>query len=328
MGKNVWILIDNRAGSNNQARGVAEALGWSVVEKNISYNKWSELPNIFLGASLRGIEPRSRELLKPPFPDLVIAASRRSAPIARWIKKKTFGQVKIVQIMHPGSCGLSDFDRVFVPDHDSAKKHSPNIYYITGCAHRVTPEALEEGRTKWSAEFANLPRPLTAVIVGGTYKGHKFTIKNAQEFGCEVRAYKEQIGGSILITDSRRTGSEAQEAIMQELSGIPTYSYLWDKDMGQNPYLGYLGCADDIIVTGDSVSMCCEACGTGKQVQIYSGSGWLDAKHRRFLNKLFYTQAAFPLGSEIPSGITYKPFNPAYQIAAEIKKLFPSEEDD
>ena len=328
MGKNVWILIDNRAGSNNQARGVAEALGWSVVEKNISYNKWSDLPNIFLGASLRGIEPRSRELLKPPFPDLVIAASRRSAPIARWIKKKTFGQVKIVQIMHPGSCGLRDFDRVFVPDHDSAKKHSPNIYYITGCAHRVTPEALEEGRTKWSAEFANLPRPLTAVIVGGTYKGHKFTIKNAREFGREVRAYKEKIGGSILITDSRRTGNEAQEAIMQELSDIPTYSYLWDKDMGQNPYLGYLGCADDLIVTGDSVSMCCEACGTGKQVQIYSGSGWLDAKHRRFLNKLFSTQAAFPLGSEIPSGITHKPFNPAYQIAAEIKKLFPSEEDD
>ena len=112
-------------------------------------------------------------------------------------------------------------------------------------------------------------------------------VKNAREFGREVRAYKEKIGGSILITDSRRTGNEAQEAIMQELSDIPTYSYLWDKDMGQNPYLGYLGCADDLIVTGDSVSMCCEACGTGKQVQIYSGSGWLDAKHRRFLNKLF-----------------------------------------
>ena len=326
MGKIVWILIDNRAGSNSQARGVAEALGWSVVEKNISYNKWSDLPNIFLGASLRGIEPRSRELLKPPFPDVVIAASRRSAPVARWIKKKTFGQVKIVQIMHPGSCGLGDFDRVFVPDHDSGKKHSSNIYYITGCAHRITPKTLAEGKAKWSDKFAHLPHPLTAVIVGGAYKGHDFTDDNAREFGREVRAYKDKIGGGVLITDSRRTGNSAQDVIMRELEGLPIYSYLWDKDMGENPYLGFLGCADDIIVTGDSVSMCCEACGTGKKVQIYSGKNWLDGKHQRFLQNLFSRQLAFPLGSEIPLGMEYQAYNPAQEIATEIKKLFPSED--
>ena len=50
MGKNVWILIDNRAGSNGQARGIAKALGWQTTEKNISYNGWANLPNLFLGA--------------------------------------------------------------------------------------------------------------------------------------------------------------------------------------------------------------------------------------------------------------------------------------
>lgn len=325
MGKNVWILIDNRAGSNGQARGIAKALGWQTTEKNISYNGWANLPNLFLGATLRGVEPRSRETLKPPFPDLVIAASRRSAPVARWIKKRTFGQVKIVQVMHPGSCGLKDFDRVFVSDHDDHKKHSPNIFYVTGCAHRITPETLAEGREKWEKEFAGLSRPLTAVIVGGTFKGHDFTVENAREFGRQVREYKEKIGGSILITDSRRTGIDAQEAIMQEIEGIPTYSYLWDKDLGQNPYLGFLGCADDLIVTGDSVSMCCEACGTGKKVQIYSGKKWLDAKHKRFLNKMFSRKLAFPLGTEIPEGTEFRAFNPASEIAAEIKKLFPAD---
>ena len=113
---------------------------------------------------------------------------------------------------------------------------------------------------------------------------------------------------------------------MRELDGVPQYSYLWDKDMGQNPYLGFLACADDIIVTGDSVSMCCEACGTGKKVQIYSGRNWLDGKHRRFLQNLFSRQLAFPLGSEVPEGVEYKSYNPAEEIAAEIKKLFPSED--
>lgn len=128
-----------------------------------------------------------------------------------------------------------------------------------------------------------------------------------------------------MITDSRRTGIDAQEAIMREIEGIPTYSYLWDKDLGQNPYLGFLGCADDLIVTGDSVSMCCEACGTGKKVQIYSGKKWLDAKHKRFLDKMFSRKLAFPLGAEISEGTEFRAFNPASEIAAEIKKLFPAD---
>ena len=154
MEKNVWILIDDRAGSNSQARGIAQALGWRTTEKNISYNRWANLPNIFLGATLRGIKPHSRENLQPPYPDLVIAASRRSAAVARWIKKQAPEQVKIVQVMHPGSCGLKDFDRVFVSEHDAHKKHSPNIFYITGCAHRITPESLREEREEWEKEFS------------------------------------------------------------------------------------------------------------------------------------------------------------------------------
>ena len=284
--KNVWILIDNRAGSNNQARGVADALGWNTTEKKISYNQWANLPNLFLGASLRGIDEHSKAILKPPFPDLVIAASRRAAPVARWIKKQSANQTKIIQIMHPGNVGLKDFDKVFVSAHDAHKKRSTNMYYVTGCAHRITNKTLAEGAEKWQNAFDNLPRPLTTVIVGGSYKGHEFSNENALAFGKQVRWYKETIGGSILITDSRRTGVIAQNIIMRELEGIPTYEYLWGKDEGQNPYIGFLACADDIIVTGDSVSMCCEACGIGKKVQIFCGKDWLDKKHRATSTKI------------------------------------------
>ena len=82
---------------------------------------------------------------------------------------------------------------------------------------------------------------------------------------------------------------------------------------------------NDLIVTGDSVSMCCEACGTGKKVQIYSGKKWLDAKHKRFLDKMFSRKLAFPLGAEISEGTEFRAFNPASEIAAEIKKLFPAD---
>lgn len=51
---------------------------------------------------------------------------------------------KLIQLMHPGKSGLKDFSLAAVPEHDQGKTPAPNIFYITGCPHRVTPEALAE----------------------------------------------------------------------------------------------------------------------------------------------------------------------------------------
>ena len=72
-----------------------------------------------------------------------------------------------------------------------------------------------------------------------------------------------QVSGSILITSSRRTGKEAEDIIMKKIGHIPAYTYLWGEKK-DNPIMGFYACADRIIVTGDSVSMACEACGLGK----------------------------------------------------------------
>ena len=63
----------------------------------------------------------------------------------------------------------------------------------------------------------------------------------------------------------------------------------------ENPYMGYLACADRIILTGDSVSMCSEACGTGSPVLIFEGNEWLTAKHLRFTKSLFDGGFAYPI---------------------------------
>lgn len=134
---------------------------------------------------------------------------------------------KLIQLMHPGKSGLKDFSLAAVPEHDRGKTPAPNIFYITGCPHRVTPEALAEAAGKWSETFASLPRPLTAVIVGGAIKNKPFTTENARRLGESIRKIKEQTGGSILITTSRRTGAEAENIIKKEIEGIPAYTYWW-----------------------------------------------------------------------------------------------------
>ena len=321
MEKKVWVLIDDRAGSNGQARGVAQALGWPSEEKTIVYNRWAALPNFIRGISLIGVDKDSRQQFKPPFPDLVISASRRTAPVALWIKKKSANKTKVVQLMHPGSFGLSLFDKVFVPEHDKGKKECENIFKIVGCAHRITPSRLKEAYEEWMPKFSNLPKPLTAVIVGGAIKGEPFRVENAEALAQQIKEYKRQKGGSILITTSRRTGELPQKRIMEILQSIPSHTYLWGQDKGDNPYLGYLACADDIVVTGDSVSMCCEACGTGKKVMIFKGENWLTPKHNRFVASLLGKKFAQELSSA-QDWSEYTAYDPSGVIAQEIKKLF------
>ena len=86
--------------------------------------------------------------------------------------------------------------------------------------------------------------------------------------------------------------------------------------------MGYLACADNIIATGDSVSMCCEACGTGKPVFIFTGKGWLTPKHLRFVDSLTSGGYAAVLSQDNLSFVPAASLNPAAEIAAEITALF------
>ena len=320
----MWALFDSRMGSIGQAKGIIQALddSYEVVEKKIAYTKLAKLPNVFKGASLLGMNKKESSPLEAPYPDLVLSISRRTTPIARWIKKKSKGKTKIIQLIFPGKCGLKDLDLVIVPEHDREKSSAANIFYITGCPHRVSEKAIAEAKTKWEPAFAELPRPFTTVIIGGSIKGKPFKLENARKFGQELRKLHNKTGGSILITDSRRTGSEGEKVIMRELEGIPAYTYLWGEEK-ENPIMGFWACADRVVVSGDSVSMCCESCGSGKPVLIFTGEGWLTPKHYRFVDSLYQQNYAIALEDE--HALEFQPdgrLDPAEAIAEKINNLF------
>ena len=54
---------------------------------------------------------------------------------------------------------------------------------------------------------------------------------------------------------------------MKERLNAPYYFYDWHISHGvDNPFYGFLGLADIVIATGDSISMCSEVRATGKPV--------------------------------------------------------------
>lgn len=322
MKKTLWVLLDSRTGSVGQARGVVQQLNpenYDISEKILEYTKLSGLPNFLRGKTLIGLSPASKKQIAAPYPDMVLSTSRRTVPVARFIKKQNHG-TKLIQLMHPGRTGLKEFDLALVPEHDKNKVSYPNIKYIVGAPHRMTPKALADAEKIWAPRFADLPKPLTAVVVGGAIKGKEFSLENAAELGKKIKELKQKIGGSILITTSRRTGAKAEKAIMDALIGIPAYTFLWG-DKKENPYVGYLACADNIVVTGDSVSMCCEACGTGKPVFVFTGRHWLTRKHIRFIASLYKNGYAAALKGY---NLNFKPkarLNAAVDAAEFIDKL-------
>jgi len=322
MKKVLWILIDNRMGSVGQARGIAQQLNeehFELIEKKLEYTKLSGLPNFIRGKTLIGLTSDTKKTLTAPWPDMVLSISRRTVPVARYIKKKN-PETKLIQIMHPGETGLDEFSLVLLPEHDKDKPYRKSFRYLIGAPHRVTPDVLREAREKWADTFKNLPKPLTTIIIGGAIKDRPFTLENAKILAEKIVAFKKKIGGSILITTSRRTGEAAQKLIMEVLKDIPTHTFLWG-NKSENPYLGYLACADNIIVTGDSVSMSSEACGTNKPVFIFEGQSWLTKKHYRFIHALYENRYAVPLDTRY---IKFKPngsLNAAVDAAREIERL-------
>lgn len=322
----VWVLADDRAGNVGQCLGVAEALGLPFAVKPIRYGRLGKLPNIFRGASLLGIDAPSRAGLAAPWPRLVIAAGRRTAPVARWIKRRS--GALLAQIMDPGPGGRAEFDLIAAPNHDGGAINGANILRITGAPHRVRPARLEAEAALWALPFAHLPRPWIAVIVGGATRRRPFPPEMAAELGARAAALAAKAGGSVLVTTSRRTGLESEAALLAAIPE-PRFVHCWGA-AGDNPYFGFLALADAVVVTGDSVSMCSEACAAPAPVYVYAPPGWVAEKHARLHAELFAGGWARPLdeGAALeqwpPSGAVGErvaPLNAADAIADAIRKL-------
>lgn len=306
------MLADDRPGNVNQALAVAEALGWPFTVATIRYGALARLPNGLLGASLLGLSRASRGALAPPWPELVIAAGRRTAPVARWLKGRHPAAL-LVQLMWPGSA--DGLDLVVVPAHDE-RAAGAGVLEVAGTPHRITPARLAEAATALAPRLQGLPRPYIACLVGGSNRRTRFTRGDALELARQANALARARGGSLLVTTSRRTG-EACAAALARAIARPRLLHPFAPD-GESLYLGLLGAADAIIVTADSASMCAEACGSGKPVFLFRPAAGVSAKLARLHRWLAREGRLRPLGAPWPQRCP-PPLNPAADVAAAIR---------
>ena len=247
----VWVLLGGRTGDNNQLLRLAEALGipFRVIELN--YSPLHLIPPRLLGSTLATLTRKSKAQIRPPWPQLVLGVGHRSVPVALEIRNLSGGKTKLVRVGNP-RLHPRNFDLVITTAQYPVPKMSNVICLPVGIPTNLHVKPTDAER-EW---LERLPRAHRLLLVGGNSFMWTLRPKDVASAATEIA----EKGGSIVALKSPRSDKRVVAAVeaaiaSDVLSTSPRYPVL-------------LADADEIYVTGDSVSMISDAIATGKPVGI------------------------------------------------------------
>jgi mitochondrial fission protein ELM1 len=309
-----WIITETGLiGTENQSKGVAQALGLNPVVKRIQLRAPWRILTPYLGFEIA--QSFMGDPLEAPWPDLVITSGRKSIAAARYIKRKNPKTV-YVHLQDPRS-HYQLFDLVAVPQHDPAR--GKNIFVTHAAPNLITSRLLENAKAQFSALIEEsvapkAPPQRVAVLIGGNSKAHKLTSARMISLCQDLKRLESEQNYKLMITVSRRTGAEQLEILKKALP----HSLIWD-GQGDNPYHAYLAYADYIMVTADSVSMIAEAATTGKPVYIIPLDGG-SKRFNRFYDHLTRYGAIRPFEGRLDP-FEYVPLDDAQAVAEKVQEI-------
>jgi mitochondrial fission protein ELM1 len=254
----VWALLGERTGDNNQVLALCEALGLPFETRTLHYNILRAVHARILGATIAALTLASRRTIRPPWPDLIIAIGRRSVPVARWIRRASGNRTRIVLLGNP-RVDPAIFDLV-ITTRQYPVPSSGNVLLLPLAMTRFPdlpqPDAEEQ------AILSALPRPHLLMAIGGATKYWKLEPSCIREALDRLSARATDKGGSLIVVGSRRTDPNVAQALRDAVTG--EHRFYVDDATPRFPVL--LRDADEIFVTGDSISMLSEAIQAGKPV--------------------------------------------------------------
>ena len=312
-GATCWVLTNGMAGFETQGIGIAEALGLVPVIKRVNP------PAPYKWLAPRGPAAPHHDI-QAPWPDLLIASGRQAIAYARMIKRASKGKTFTVVLQNP-RVAPSQFDLVWAPAHDRLK--GPNVISTLVSPHRLTTNRLAKEAQRMASELDQLPHPRIAVLIGGSNATYTFDEAAAHHLADQLKQLADNDGVGLMVTPSRRTGENQTRILADTLKDKA--AIVWD-GTGENPYFGFLGAADTVIVTCDSVNMVGEACFTGKPVYIVELPG-KSPKFRRFLDAIYAAGAARPFAGVLENW-DYSPLDATHEIAKAIESRFTQRRDE
>lgn len=264
----IWVLCGVRAGDTAQALELARRIGGKVVAHQLTFNWRHHLPNWLPGASAASLEEWARAKLVPPWPDLVVATGKRTAPVAVWIKQQSRGKTAVVQLGRP-RMAYRHFDLIVTtPQYGMPAAENVMRVKLPFAAAKMQEKAVLD---YWQQRWSDLPRPLIAAAIGAAKFPLRLGAAQLEEYGAALGALARREGGCVLLFGSPRSARGAIERVRAQIGGS---TWTADGSGPGNPYQTALSLAGMFAVTGDSVSMATEMINTGKPVYIFPLQQW------------------------------------------------------
>jgi mitochondrial fission protein ELM1 len=296
----VWLVLGEKRGDNAQMMNLAAAIGWGCEAKKIFVKPEWVLRKPKVRPRIDHIDLARSDSLEAPWPDLVITAGRRPSCVGLWIKQASAGKSQLVMIGKPRRM-LDSVDLIVVATH-YVLNPAPNVAYHELPLMHVDSDALANAISLWRSRLDELPRPLTALMVGGPTGGLRFDLESARDLLEKTLESVGESGGSLYITTSRRTPDEVVEIFRRECNDtVRLFEFDSEALPSENPYHALLGLADRFIVTTDSASMMVEVARLGRPLSIYpleSETGLFE----RALTALGFVRPLAPRLDPIPAG--------------------------
>ena len=268
----IWVLTSGRTGDDKQSLRLATALDEPFEEKKIVFNDRAATWRLMLGPSLSTIDRGRSSTLEPPWPEMVISTGWRQVPVVRWVRDRSGGRTRLVQMNRPP--GPRHFDLVLSPPQYEVPMR-PNIVRLDWPL-QLPPDAetLSAAEAEWRDRLAPFPHPWTVLLLGGSSHPFRFDAAAADRLFDGAIDRVRKAGGSLLVSTSRRTPGDALETLRArtaEAAGdadAPIHFYAWEPDAVDNPYFAYLAGGDEFVVTPDSISMLVEVARLGRPLAI------------------------------------------------------------
>jgi hypothetical protein len=257
-------VADGRAGILNQVKALAAALAEPERaaklahirsdapsrEVNLQPKGWQLLLRPDLWPSpMSALPDEQAKLLAPPWPDVWLAAGRRSIPYSRMMRQLSRGRTLVVQTQNP-KVALSSFDLVIPPAHDDVS--GPNVFPIIGPPTWFSKQRIDDARSRFGHLLEKSGQKVL-VSLGGDSKTHKMTEANAAQIERDIRAIAP--GRQLWISVSRRTPEHARHRF--RAAAIELGAVFWENEQrdGPNPYVAFLSLCDLALVTEDSANL-------------------------------------------------------------------------
>lgn len=269
MTRTIWTISEKSPGHDSQSRGLADAIARHEPADIHEATARLTAPGFIrpalrrlMGASGHPLPDwilvRTHETSFPenaPPPDLVIASGGKSALGARTIATRHNAQLVYSgeQKRFPDSW----FDAIVSPVPGDAR---PNAIESVLIPTTVTPETVERAADEYQRPEGNL----RAMVIGGSSRSHRYTDDDWRDLANGMNTISAHEGVRWLVTTSRRTGAPAERLLREALDDAAIADSVWWADKPRRVLHAFLGSADAVCVTQDSVTMVTEAVASGR----------------------------------------------------------------